>query len=398
MLNLCTQLISRLQNSDEELEMQKRVAAWKAFVMSFSLEVSRRDIMPEDLLNGYSLCHWTQLRALLCHNPYYLHVFKIHIIDLFCPIEFIKHVEQAINLFLESFGKGLDEWKSLHDFPDSELLALIKAELKTQDHREVLSKARESALNLLKDIPLWRSGAQKPYQVSRLKAALQDWWLGLNKEDLKRQVLDSFSAHVRSHCASMLQTSLIMQMQAPRGDPRIRAILEAFEAFEEPLEQKGRDWSGDLSQTLFQLSKEKLDGDDLAWLNCTPFNRRVDFQTGESYVFSNPAYMHGLFKIGQTKGSSTKRAARGGSSTWIPSPFKEEYVFKSRAPFLLEQAMHHIFDKMRWSSDREFFTVPLKIIVLVGNYINADIEERGKTKDLSRFRLFVDETSSKKLK
>lgn len=395
-LNLCSQLVARLQNGGEA-EMLKLASAWKDYIAAFQVTLPGT-AKAADFLEGYAFCHWTQLRALLCHNPYYIEELKKHITDLFCPITFLKDVERSISLFLRSVTEGLDDWKSKKDFPDSELLEAIKRDLENQDVRAVISNARERAALDLGNMAWWPAGAEKPFKVNRMKDRLRNWWSGVTSEDLKNQVLKNFCEKVQQDCKAMLQTSLIMQIQAPRGgiDLRVQAIVKAL-SFEDSDPASHSKHNEDLSEALARLSETEIDGELLTWLNCTAFNRKVVFQTGEAYVFSNPS-MPGLFKIGQTKGSSTKRGARGSSSTWIPSPFKLEYKFSSRAPFLLEQAMHHVFDKMRWSADREFFTVPRSIIILVGDLINKDIENRAKKGDHTRFRLFTDEAKVKKSK
>ncbi|UJR38455.1 hypothetical protein I4U23_031123 [Adineta vaga] len=95
---------------------------------------------------------------------------------------------------------------------------------------------------------------------------------------------------------------------------------------------------------------------------------------GEVYVLSNKDMPY-VYKIGYTT-IGVKRRAGQLYTTGVPSRFIIEKVFTCYNCKLFEQWMHKLFLKHRTNTGREFFRVPLKIIIDVGNILDTIMKEK----------------------
>lgn len=83
---------------------------------------------------------------------------------------------------------------------------------------------------------------------------------------------------------------------------------------------------------------------------------------GFVYVMGNRA-MPGIFKVGMTMHSPSKRALELSSSTSVPMEFEVLAFGEIENPGELERQLHVAFAEYRVSSSREFFKIELEHLV-----------------------------------
>lgn len=72
--------------------------------------------------------------------------------------------------------------------------------------------------------------------------------------------------------------------------------------------------------------------------------------------------MPGVFKIGMTDRSPSKRCEEISSSTGVPGPFDVLFFIEVEEPRSVERAMHNFFSAERVCAGREFFECDIRII------------------------------------
>jgi hypothetical protein len=85
---------------------------------------------------------------------------------------------------------------------------------------------------------------------------------------------------------------------------------------------------------------------------------------GFVYVLRNQA-MPGIYKVGMTEGSPTKRANDLSSSTSVPIAFEVVCYAEVSDCLAAERDVHATLDANRVSSNREFFRCPVRYIAEV---------------------------------
>ncbi len=83
---------------------------------------------------------------------------------------------------------------------------------------------------------------------------------------------------------------------------------------------------------------------------------------GYVYILTNVA-LPGLLKIGATTKDPTERARELSAPTGLPLPFTLAYSRHVNFPFQVEAALHRDFDAYRTSDSREFFRLPLHMVI-----------------------------------
>tara|TARA_R110002096_G_scaffold432240_1_gene648775 strand:- start:211749 stop:212522 length:774 start_codon:yes stop_codon:yes gene_type:complete len=81
---------------------------------------------------------------------------------------------------------------------------------------------------------------------------------------------------------------------------------------------------------------------------------------GFVYVLSNES-MPGLYKIGFTTQSPTKRAATLGGKESVPTPFIVEKYWRTKDPYIVEQMIHSELDK--YKAGKEFFKLDIDLLI-----------------------------------
>jgi len=91
-------------------------------------------------------------------------------------------------------------------------------------------------------------------------------------------------------------------------------------------------------------------------------NDGFDSSAGFVYVLSNPS-MPNILKIGSTERSVKERVLELSATTGVPTPFQIEYSLLTENPKDLEFAIHAELDEYRVNGNREFFNVPLEVVL-----------------------------------
>lgn len=84
---------------------------------------------------------------------------------------------------------------------------------------------------------------------------------------------------------------------------------------------------------------------------------------GFIYAFTSPAHEKDLYKIGATTLQPMERARQLSASTAAPSPFCVAYSKHVAFPFQAEASMHRTLNTYRTHDAREFFRVPLHVVI-----------------------------------
>ena len=83
---------------------------------------------------------------------------------------------------------------------------------------------------------------------------------------------------------------------------------------------------------------------------------------GWVYILSNPE-MPELLKIGFTERDPSSRAKEISQDTGVPSEFIVDYQVYSSRPYELERKVHELLHEYRLNNNREFFAVPMPVLL-----------------------------------
>lgn len=97
-------------------------------------------------------------------------------------------------------------------------------------------------------------------------------------------------------------------------------------------------------------------------------------RSGYIYILINPALHRDLLKIGKTTRKSEDRAKEI-SSTGVPAEYRVAFDIESSDCDLAETIIHNKLSAYRYTKNREFFKLPLKIAISEIALINTEIEK-----------------------
>ena len=90
---------------------------------------------------------------------------------------------------------------------------------------------------------------------------------------------------------------------------------------------------------------------------------KLNKTVGWVYVLRNSSFKRPLLKIGETSRPPHIRAAELSSETGVPGDFELVYFVHVQDRYTAEGLVHHQLESYRVSARKEFFKVPLRIVV-----------------------------------
>lgn len=124
----------------------------------------------------------------------------------------------------------------------------------------------------------------------------------------------------------------------------------------------------------------------------------VEHNNGLIYVLTNSTFENDLLKIGVTQRSPEKRANELSTKTGLPNPFRVKFNIEVGNCKKVEKIIHERLERYRYTSNREFFKMPIDKAISIIKQIAVDFpledipsaEEQKKQKKILEIKEKID--------